>query len=76
VAAGRAGGLPELVREGDNGVLFEPSDPVGMADALEALLAAPERLARLGANARASALPHDERAQSAAVAEVYRSCLR
>lgn len=75
VAAARAGGLPEIVHDGENGIVVEPDDPSGLADALESLIRDPERLDKLAARARESALPYDERAQAAKVADAYRSCL-
>jgi glycosyltransferase involved in cell wall biosynthesis len=74
VACGRAGGLPELVREGVNGALFEPNDPVGMADKLQRLLGDPEELARLASAARLSALPYSESEQAEKVFRVYEEC--
>jgi glycosyltransferase involved in cell wall biosynthesis len=54
--AANVGGIPDLVRDGENGVLVEP-EPAAIADALVALLGDPERLERLAANARKSAEP-------------------
>ena len=71
VAAGRAGGLPEIVHDGQNGVLLEPGEPARIADTIEQLLGDPERLAELAARARPSALAHDERVQAAKVAAAY-----
>ncbi len=55
VVAGRAGGIPEIVRDGENGLLVEPGDAVGLAAALETLLADPVRAAAMGAAGRAIA---------------------
>lgn|GEM_PF-3048300 len=74
VAAGRAGGLPEIIHDGDNGVLFEPNDPTGLADAIQRLLERPDELARLAANARRSALAYDEAVQAEKVFRVYEEC--
>ena len=74
VAAGRSGGLPEIIRDGENGVLFEPADPKRIADAIRGLLSDPQALAALAANARSSALPFDDRVQAAKVAAIYREC--
>jgi len=52
-SATSADGLPELVRDGETGVLVTPGDPVALAEALAALRDAPERRAALGAAARA-----------------------
>ena len=38
VAATRVGGIPDLVRDGENGFLVSPADPHGMAEALRRLL--------------------------------------
>ncbi|MDO9173541.1 MAG: glycosyltransferase family 4 protein [Actinomycetota bacterium] len=74
VACGRAGGLPELVRDGENGALFEPNDPVGMADVVQRLLGNPAELARLAGAARDSALPYSESEQAERVFRVYEEC--
>lgn len=74
VACGRAGGLPELVRDGENGALFEPNDPAGMADTLQRLLGDREELARLAGAARPSALPYSESEQAEKVFRVYEEC--
>jgi glycosyltransferase involved in cell wall biosynthesis len=74
VACGRAGGLPEIVHDKDNGVLFEPGSPEGIADAIQALLGDRVELARLAANARASALPYGEELQAERVFRVLEEC--
>jgi glycosyltransferase involved in cell wall biosynthesis len=38
VVASRVGGIPELVREGETGLLFEPGNPKALADSLTGLL--------------------------------------
>ena len=54
VVASRVGGIPDLVRDGENGLLVEPGDPEALADALVRVLSEPGLAARLGAEARAS----------------------
>jgi glycosyltransferase involved in cell wall biosynthesis len=56
VLGANVGGIPDLVQDGENGVLVEPSAGA-LADALVALLGDPERVARLAAGARASVEP-------------------
>jgi hypothetical protein len=51
VAAGH-GGLPEMLRDGQTGVLVEPGDPAALAAALADLAARPGLRAALGAAAR------------------------
>jgi glycosyltransferase involved in cell wall biosynthesis len=53
VIGSRVGGIPDLVRDGENGLLVEPEDPQALADALVRVLSDPELTARLGAEARA-----------------------
>lgn len=52
VVATRVGGIPDVVRDGENGLLVPPADPVALAAALERLLISPEDSFRLGAEAR------------------------
>jgi glycosyltransferase involved in cell wall biosynthesis len=49
VVATRVGGIPEILDGGRGGVLVEPDDPSGLAQALERVAADPE-----GARARAA----------------------
>jgi glycosyltransferase involved in cell wall biosynthesis len=55
VAASAAGGNPELVRDGVDGVLVRPLDSAAWALAIERLLGDPALAARLGASARVRA---------------------
>ncbi len=58
MAAGRAvvgtavGGIPEIISHGDNGLLVEQDDAVGLASALRALLANPDARYRMGQRGR------------------------
>lgn len=73
VVASRTGGLPEVVVDGETGLLVAPEDPDGLARAIRMLLADPERSARMGAagRERARALFSAERmaAETAALYE-------
>ena len=53
VIGSRVGGIPDLVRDGENGLLVEPEDPEALAEALRRVLSDGELAARLGAEARA-----------------------
>ncbi|HEX5014978.1 MAG TPA: glycosyltransferase [Candidatus Limnocylindrales bacterium] len=48
VVASRMSGIPELVVDGENGVLVEPGDVPALAEALRGLVSDPERRARFG----------------------------
>jgi glycosyltransferase involved in cell wall biosynthesis len=54
VVAARVGGIPDLVRDGENGLLVDPGDAPGLADALVRVLDDRALAARLGDAARAA----------------------
>jgi glycosyltransferase involved in cell wall biosynthesis len=54
VVASRVGGIRDLVRDGENGILVEPGDPEALADALVRVCSDRALAARLAANARPS----------------------
>ena len=62
IVASRAGGIPEVMTDGVDGVLVPPGDPLRLAEAVRALVADPDRRAALGiaARARAERLNEDE----------------
>ena len=70
VVAARVGGLLEVVRDGENGLLIAPADPAELASALERLRD-PQLRARLGAAGPASVARHDIRVAAAEMAEVW-----
>jgi glycosyltransferase involved in cell wall biosynthesis len=45
--------VPEIIEDGRTGLLVPPADPIALADALECLLADPDRARALGAQGRA-----------------------
>ena len=53
VVASRVGGIPELVSEGENGLLFARGDAEGLRAALRRIAEEPDLRARLSAGARA-----------------------
>ena len=56
VVASRVGGLPEIITDGETGVLVPPDDPAALAEALLALLTNPTRARTMGLAARQRAL--------------------
>jgi glycosyltransferase involved in cell wall biosynthesis len=58
VVASRIGGIPEVVVDGETGLLVPPDDPPALAGALLTLLRDPALRRRLGAAARERALAH------------------
>jgi glycosyltransferase involved in cell wall biosynthesis len=55
LVATAVGGVPDIVLAGETGLLVEPADSVGLAEAVRALLEDPARAVRLGAAGRARA---------------------
>jgi glycosyltransferase involved in cell wall biosynthesis len=53
VVATRTGGLPEVVREGETGLLVPPGDPQALADAIAGLAADPAGARAMAASGRA-----------------------
>ena len=52
VIATRAGAIPEIISDGETGLMVEPGDAHALAATISATLAAPERAAALGTAAR------------------------
>ncbi len=58
VIATQVGGLPEMIRHGENGLLFASGDKTALTALLKGLLENLQEAARLGANLRAHVLAH------------------
>jgi glycosyltransferase involved in cell wall biosynthesis len=71
IVASRVGGIPEMISDGDTGLLLDPEDTEGWAEALIYLLSDPEHARQMGQRAREDALtryhPHTIAAQREAV---------
>jgi glycosyltransferase involved in cell wall biosynthesis len=71
VIASRIGGIPEMVRDGVNGLLIEPGDEVGIATAIKRLRSSPELAAKLRASASETARLYDMRFHVAHLVDAY-----
>jgi glycosyltransferase involved in cell wall biosynthesis len=76
VIGARAGGVPDVIDEGVDGLLVEFGDPDGLAEAIESLLADPDRARSMGRKGRAKVVArytwdhvHD------GLEAIYRRCL-
>ncbi len=73
VVASRVGGIPEIIRDGETGLLSPPREPEALAAAIERLLNDHLLAARFGRNGAADARARFSlRAQTAAYLEFYR----
>lgn len=70
VVSTRVGGVPNVVADGESGLLVPPRDPAAFAEAVLALLRDPERAAQLGEAGRRTVFPRH--ASSRLVADVER----
>jgi glycosyltransferase involved in cell wall biosynthesis len=75
VVATRVGGSPEVVEDGESGILVEAGDPGALAEAIGSLLRDPSRRARMGEAARRRAGRFDIGAAAARMEEVYEGLL-
>jgi phosphatidylinositol alpha-1,6-mannosyltransferase len=58
VVAGRSGGMPDAVRDGETGLLADPADPADVARAIERVLLDPALATRLGRAGRDAVVRH------------------
>ena len=73
VVATAVGGVPDVVRHGETGLLAPPGDPAALAAALASLLADPDRRSALGLAGRRAAYPaYDAKTLIARVEALYR----
>jgi glycosyltransferase involved in cell wall biosynthesis len=70
VIAGKAGALPEIVRDHETGILFEPGDDAALAEGIDWLLRHPQEAQSL---ARAGKQLLHERHDPAVMTEAYRA---
>jgi glycosyltransferase involved in cell wall biosynthesis len=49
IVASRVGGIPEMIQDGQNGILVQPEDPETLAGACIQLLNSPEKRIEMGA---------------------------
>jgi glycosyltransferase involved in cell wall biosynthesis len=76
IVASRIGGVPELVREGETGLLFDPGNVPQLSQKIRKLLADSEQRRKFGCNARKIVeVEHSLQAHGAALISLYESLL-
>ena len=58
VVSTTVGGIPELVKDGETGILVPPEDPAKLAEAINSLLDDPQRMREMGAQGRERVRQH------------------
>ena len=76
VIASRVGGLPEIITDGENGLLVEPGDPNALRETLKLVLRDRSLQQRLKSTARQSALRFDWARVGMRFAEIIKGSLR
>ena len=71
VVGARAGGIPDVIRDGRNGFMFTPGDLGELTERLRALLFDPVLRGEMGKNARESVAPHDWRSSTQRLVDYY-----
>jgi glycosyltransferase involved in cell wall biosynthesis len=72
VIASRVGGIPEMVRDGVNGLLVEAGDEAAISSATDRLRQSPDLAARFGSSALETARLYDMRFHLARLTDAYR----
>ncbi len=77
IVASRVGGIPEMIRDGETGLLVDPEDTEGWAQAIIALLTDHEQARQMGLRAQVDALDRFDPDKIAAQREaIYREAIR
>ena len=72
-----SGGVPEIISDGNKGLLFEYGDDVKLAGLIEGLIEAPERRKALGAAARRTVVEKFELGNTVKIIEtIYLACVK
>jgi glycosyltransferase involved in cell wall biosynthesis len=77
VIGARSGGIPEMIKHGETGILVRPDDPVELGMAMLDLLQSPSQRDALGRRAQAHALSHfDIQARKSEFLELFQGTVR
>jgi len=77
VVASRVGGIPDMVTDGETGILVEPKSVESLVQGIKRLYTDPEKMLRMGAEARRVALERFSPARNAQIlVKAYQQVLR
>jgi glycosyltransferase involved in cell wall biosynthesis len=75
IVASRVGGIPDLVKDGENGLLVPPADATALAKAISALLEDKEKRKRMGEVGTKICLQYSTEAMVEQIDDLYRDLL-
>ncbi len=75
IVASRVGGIPDLVKDGQNGLLVPPEDASALAKAISDLLSDKERRNRMGEAGKKMCLPYSAEAMVEQIDDLYKDLL-
>jgi len=75
IVASRVGGIPDLVRHGENGLLVAPRDEIGLGESIALILDNPDKAEAMGAMGRIRCREFDLCAMVSKLDSLYRSLL-
>jgi glycosyltransferase involved in cell wall biosynthesis len=76
LVASNVGGIPEIIRSGENGILFESQKVDQLVSSIQYLLDSPNLAKRLGSAARVSVDDYKPETMAASLAELYEQTVR
>lgn len=76
IVASRTGGIPEVITDGENGLLVPPGDAAALASAIDRVLTEPGLSQRLRQRAKKRARDYDWSVLAVRIHEVYKEVLR
>ena len=76
VIASSVGGIPDLVKNGENGFLVEPADPLALAEAVKLLIGSPELRMKMGAAGREMSEKYSVAAMIEKLDKLYEQVIR
>jgi glycosyltransferase involved in cell wall biosynthesis len=75
IVASRVGGIPDLIENGENGLLVPPADPSALAKAISDLLSDKKRRNRIGEAGKKMCLPYSAEAMVQQIDDLYTDLL-
>jgi glycosyltransferase involved in cell wall biosynthesis len=75
IVASRVGGIPDLIENGENGLLVPPADPSALAKAISDLLSDKKRRNRMGEAGKKMCLPYSAEAMVQQIDDLYTDLL-